>query len=55
MTTKAKKHTDEIKVINIDSKGNIIQDLSKIVIPRERQLRLLAEINPAKFLESQYV
>ncbi|MGO2961261.1 MAG: hypothetical protein ACTIDE_01850 [Carnobacterium maltaromaticum] len=55
MTTKAKKRTDEIKVINIDSKGNIIEDLSKIVISRERQLKLLAEINRAKFLESQYV
>lgn len=48
------KKSDEIRVTNIDSKGNIIEDLSKIVIPRERQIRLLNEINRAKFLESQY-
>ena len=48
---RTKKYRD-IKVTNYDRNGNIIEDLSKIKIPRERQVRLLNKINRQKELEA---
>lgn len=38
----------EFKITNYDKNGNVIQDLSKVVIPRERQVRILKKINRNK-------
>ena len=43
---KTKKHT--YTIIDLDQNGNVIEDLSKIVIPRERQMRLLDSINQTR-------
>lgn len=48
---RAKKYRD-IKVTNYDRNGKVIEDLSKIKIPRERQVRLLNKINRQKELEA---
>lgn len=53
MPTKNRKKVDISKMIvtDYDSKGNIIEDLSKVVISRERQIKLLNKINRNKMLE----
>lgn len=49
MTRKYKKRKkDTYTIIDLDQNGNVIEDLSKIVIPRERQMRLLDSINQTR-------
>jgi hypothetical protein len=51
MSTKTKEKERKLFFTHYDSKGNVIEDLSKIVIPRERQLKLLNEINRGRGIE----
>ena len=49
MTRKYKnRKKDTYTIIDLDQNGNVIEDLSKIVIPRERQMRLLDSINQTR-------
>lgn len=49
MTRKYKKRKkDTYTIIDLDQNGNVIENLSKIVIPRERQMRLLDSINQTR-------
>ena len=43
-----KRKKDTYTIIDLDQNGNVIENLSKIVIPRERQMRLLDSINQTR-------
>lgn len=45
------KKQSRLNIINIDKNGNIIEDLSKIKVPREMQIRLLEKINNRRLQE----
>ena len=43
----------ELTVTNIDKNGNIIKDLSKLVVPDTLQIELLNRINNRKLSEAR--
>lgn len=45
MPTKTKKKEINFIITDYDKNGNIIEDLSKVVVPIEMQLELLKELN----------
>lgn len=45
MPTKTKKKEINFIITDYDQKGNVIKDLSKVVIPIERQIALLERLN----------
>ena len=45
MPTKTKKKEINFIITDYDRKGNVIKDLSKVVIPIERQIALLERLN----------
>lgn len=47
------KKKREINIINIDKNGNVIKDMSKLVVPREMQIDLLKTINKRRVEEAR--
>lgn len=45
MATKTKKKEINFIITDYDKNGNVIKDLSKVVVPLEMQLELLKELN----------
>lgn len=43
-----KKKTRNFIITDYDQKGNVIEDLSKVVIPIERQIALLERVNKSR-------
>jgi hypothetical protein len=43
----------ELKVTNYDKNGNVIKDLSKLVVPIELQMELLNRINRNKINDAR--
>lgn len=53
MATKTKRKEPKLIVTNYDKNGNIIEDISKLVVPKEWQIELLNEINRGRGIESR--
>lgn len=45
MATRTKKKERNFIITNYDKNGNLIEDLSKVVVPINMQLELLKELN----------